>query len=239
MKKNNSNGISLCHASAGRVRIKAPFIRGRERLSATLEDQLLEQQCFQHVEVRSTTGSIVLYFDTDRIAVDDILSDVKGKIAFLPETGNMQNRKTVPSRLAWSKPLVYHLANAIVLGGFLAYALIRRFFFQSPLSQRPFSFTGMVAFIGSLPLFYRSMSGLRKKGMGLYPFLTFATGLAILMGEALTALEIIWILSVGMFFEECAIERARIAIREILQVAPARAFVIQNGMETEIPAEAL
>jgi cation-transporting P-type ATPase C len=242
MRKHNPTRISLCHISVGRVRIKAPYIRGRKRLSATLKDQLFGQQCFQHVEIRTTTGSIILYFDTNRTCLDEILSTVKHNIAVLPETEELQSkpsRRELPARGVWTKPLVYHFVNAILLGGFLAYALIRKLLFRLPLSQRPFSFTGVVSFMGSLPLFYRSLLGPRKKGMGLYPFLTFATGLAIWTGEALTALEIIWILSVGMFLEEYATERARIAIREILQVAPVRACVIQNGTETEIPVEAL
>jgi cation-transporting P-type ATPase C len=75
--------------------------------------------------------------------------------------------------------------------------------------------------------------------VGLFPFLTVACGLAIALGEALTALEIIWVLAIGMLLEEYVAERARRGIRDILQVDAENAFVLSEAGEVETPVSDL
>jgi cation-transporting P-type ATPase C len=129
--------------------------------------------------------------------------------------------------------------NTLLLGGLLAYALISRFLFKSRLSQAPFSLTGIIASVGALPLFFRTFAELRNRRFGLFPFLSAAIGLAILTAEALTALEIIWVMSIGMYLEEFVTEKARRAIRDILRVAPTTAYIFLEGLEVEIPVSKL
>jgi cation-transporting P-type ATPase C len=104
------------------------------------------------------------------------------------------------------------------------------------MAQGPFGFTGIVATAGGVPLVFRAWKDLRKGNRtGLFPFLAGACGLAIAVGEALTALEIIWVLAIGMLLEEYVAERARRGIRDILQVETDHAFVLSEKGEVETP----
>jgi cation-transporting P-type ATPase C len=133
-----------------------------------------------------------------------------------------------------------HLGSIAALTLFLGHAVVRRFLFRSPVSQGPLSLAGVVALVGALPLARRALSDLRAgRRIGLFPFLAATCGLAIAMGEALTAVEIIWVLSIGMFLEDRAAERARRGIREILDVAPQNVFLLVDGIEVEVPARQL
>jgi cation-transporting P-type ATPase C len=122
----------------------------------------------------------------------------------------------------------------------MVYAGLKRLLLGSAVSQKPLGMTGIVALIGALPLLYRMWKDLRqRKRIGLFPFLTAACLLAVLTGAAFTAFEIIWILSIGMLLEQYVAERARRAIREILEVSPEEAFVLVDGAEVATPASQL
>jgi cation-transporting P-type ATPase C len=55
----------------------------------------------------------------------------------------------------------------------------------------------------------------------------------------LTALEIIWILTLGLLLEEHITDKARQAIRKIFQVLPQDTYVLLEGVEVEIPVSEL
>jgi cation-transporting P-type ATPase C len=55
------------------------------------------------------------------------------------------------------------------------------------------------------------------------------------MGQAFSALQILWIYNVAELTEEYVAQRSRQAIRDILEVTPANAFVMVDGMEVETP----
>jgi cation-transporting P-type ATPase C len=57
------------------------------------------------------------------------------------------------------------------------------------------------------------------------------------MGEALTALEVIWISGLSTLLEDYVTDRSRRAIREALQVTTRTAFILFEDREREIPAE--
>jgi cation-transporting P-type ATPase C len=118
----------------------------------------------------------------------------------------------------------------------MAYSLARKILFRSPLPQRALSSTGIVATVGAIPLFRRAWTDVQQgRRTGLFPLLAGACTLAITTGEAFTALEIIWVLAVGMLLEEYVAERARRAIREILVVAPEDTHVYVEGAEVATP----
>jgi cation-transporting P-type ATPase C len=76
-----------------------------------------------------------------------------------------------------------------------------------------------------------------RRGISLFPFLAGTCLLAIIMGEAFTALEVIWISGLSMLLEDYVTDRSRRAIREALQVTTRNAFVLVQHREKEIPAE--
>jgi manganese/zinc-transporting P-type ATPase C len=127
------------------------------------------------------------------------------------------------------------LLNAAGLTFFMLFALIRNLSGRSPFSGRTLSVTTAFATLGAIPLLSRTVRDVQKgKKISLFSFLTAACTLAIATGEAMTALEIIWILSIGMFLEEYVSEKAKRAISDVLQILPERAFILENGVEREV-----
>jgi cation-transporting P-type ATPase C len=94
--------------------------------------------------------------------------------------------------------------------------------------------------IGAVPLFRRAASDLReKKNTTLFPFLAGACVVAVLAGEAFTALEVIWVTAVSLSVEDYVADRSRRAIRESLMAAIKNTFVLSDGEEVEVPVSAV
>lgn len=219
------------------MRIKVPLIRRSEGASRLLENRLRQTDGILKAEARPATGSVILFYDPKSVSAEELIASLSRTIERAAE---VQQSTLASPRKDRTRSLLYPLLNVIVLSGYLGLVIIRRLFFKAPLPAKALSGTGAVATLGALPLFRRAWVDLRgHERMGLFPFLAGACGLAILMGEALTALEIIWVLSLGMLLEEFAAERARRAVRDILEVSPRKAFVLLDGAEVETPVSEL
>jgi cation-transporting P-type ATPase C len=240
MVKDGTSSIRVCHFVPGRLRVQIPSVRKLKKSLPELEARLNCLSGIRRAEVRQPSGSIILLYDSKQTSPDRLVDIIRANLADI--SGALSDDCASPVRIedmqistngSSSRTLRYHLLNVVGLGGFLTFALVRRLL-GSPLSARPLSVTSVVATVGTFPLLYRAFKDLReRKKMGLLPFLTVGCGLAIGLGEALTALEIIWLLSVGFLLEEHVGEKARKAIKEILQVIPEKGFILINGMAVE------
>lgn len=232
--------MDLCHAVPGRFRLKIPELRQSARLRKALKKGLEYNQGVLSVETRPVTGSVIICYEADRIAAADLihelrscLKDLSGRNLSLeekiPDSPPVDGRDTRTSGL-----MTYYLVNGIVLTSFMAYALIRRIFFRSPLPQGLLSLTGFVAMLGAIPLLRRTFRDLRRKRrVTLFPFLTAAAFGAVMAGEALVALEVLWVLAIGMLLEEYVSERTKRSIRELLEVAPEKAILLRGEAEID------
>ena len=132
------------------------------------------------------------------------------------------------------------IAGLLLLTGYVVYVFVRKTILKLPVSESTFSLTSLVAGIGAWPLLKQAWNDLRQgRHMGLFPFLAATFVLAIVMGEALTALEVIWILRLGMLLEEYVSERSRRAIRDILKLTERNAYLFVDGIEVEVPPASL
>jgi cation-transporting P-type ATPase C len=236
--------LIVCHRVPGRLRVKL-WVPSRSRGSDERVEHLLNRTAFvKKAEIRKTTGSIILYYDKEKLGGPDNFMDLLVSelgIEWRNKGNPLKERTWIPSRNTFERRggrsrgyLLWHLATSLGLSGFLAYAAARRFVLKSPLAQGPLSATGIIAAVGALPLLQRTWIEVRgRKRFGLFPFLTAACALALAMGEALTALEIIWVLAIGILLEEYVTERARRSIRESIQVTPEKVRILVEGREVE------
>jgi cation-transporting P-type ATPase C len=239
---------TVLHSIAGRLRIRVPRVQGRAEIATWLRDSLRTAPGVRMADVRVTTGSLILLYDPRILTPGRLMEMVLESVRALSVKEKAHTPGSVSSphahgsvfpRRVWAAAWG-QLGGIGALSLFLGYALVRRFLFRSPVSQAPLSLAGVVASLGALPLTRRAILDLRAgRRLGLFPFLAGACGLAIAMGEALTAVEILWVLSIGMFLEERAAERARRGIREILEVAPQNVLLLVEGTEVEVPARQL
>jgi cation-transporting P-type ATPase C len=214
-------------------------IRHEEKAAAALEHWLATQIGVREVTANPVTGSVILHYNSEVTPVQslfDLLEEGIIKLPQLLETVPWPCPKPVTQREPRGElELKLGLAKVIGLTGFLGWNLISSFFLGSPLS--PAVLTG-AAIIGALPLWRRAVTDLMNfRVLGLNPLLGTAAVLAVASGEALTALEVIWILEIGEILEGYLVDRSRRAIKEILQVAAKDTFVLVDGVEVETPVD--
>ncbi len=229
----------LCHSTPSRLRVKVQGIRHAEKAALALEHWLASQIGVQEVSANPITGSVILHYNPEVASVETLLARLEEGITQLPQLLETVPRPC-PKPLSQREPrgeldLKLGLAKVIGLTGFLGWSLISSFFLGTPLS--PAVLTG-AAIIGALPLWRRAVTDLLSfRFLGLNPLLGTAAVLAVSTGEALTALEVIWILEIGELLEGYLVDRSRRAIKEILQVSAKDTFVLVDGVEVETPVD--
>jgi cation-transporting P-type ATPase C len=234
-----SQKFLLCHAIPSRLRVKVEDIHHEEKAAAALEHWLTTQVGVQEATANPVTGSIVLHYDHEVTPVQTVFDLLEEGITKLPQLLEAVPwpcpRPLLQREARGELALKLGLAKVIGLTGFLGWNLISFFFLGSPVS--PAVLTG-AAVIGALPLWRRAVNDLLDlKFLGLNPLLGTAAVLAVATGEALTALEVIWILEIGELLEGYLVDRSRRAITEILQMAAKDTFVLVDGVEVETPVD--
>ncbi|HVP78908.1 MAG TPA: hypothetical protein VMV04_13555, partial [Thermodesulfobacteriota bacterium] len=238
--------LLICHSTRGRLRVRVSVLRSREELAEWMEAWLAQQHGIGKAQARITTGSVILFYDVRKTAPDELLKVLsKGLEAFRSPIQNSQTRAKSPLPRQGSASLrasdrafrPLPLSWLIGLTGFFVYSLIRRLV-GAPLSERSLSFLGVGSLIGAIPLFHRAIKDfLQKKNITLFPFLAGASVIAILLGEAFTALEVIWVTAVSLFVEDYVADKSRRAIRESLAVTIKKTYLWADGVEVEVPVD--
>ena len=122
----------------------------------------------------------------------------------------------------------------------MAVVLVRQFVFMLPVAQTAFSPLGLLTALASLPLLRSSVEHFRKdRTVSLESFLGGTTLIAIAVGEAETALEVLWIHSGAAWLTAWITERSRRAITQIVELNDREACKLVDGQEVRVPVEAL
>lgn len=250
MKKSR---IVIRHAIPGRMRFKVCEIRYAYQRALSLEKWLARKSGIIGIEVRANSGSVILLYNHKEISPRQLSDLLMQALEIHPEQAYSRSSR-MPSVCAKScvkcdpsektkrkkQSLADSLLGIIALTVFVGYVIIRRVIFKSPAAQGIFSLTSLVSLIASIPLFRHAIEDMRHgRHKSLFPFLACSILLGIAMGEAMTALEVIWILRVGMLLEDYVAEQSRKAIREILQIAEKDTYIFVKGIEVRIRADEL
>lgn len=193
------------------------------------------------VDVRVPSGSVIILFDPRKTdlgsLIPAVLAQVSHPVTFpnddpadadgltctdcLCDAHEDSSFPTKARRVTW-------------LTSVMIFALVRKWIFGLALAQNPLSFLGVAAIAGTVPLIKEAVKDTaEKKKVTVKPFLAAGSVATILMGEAFSAIQILWIYNVAELTEDYVAQRSRKAIRNILEVAPATAYVMRDGMEVE------
>lgn len=234
MKK--SVRIELCHAVPGRLRLKVPLLSHIIGARDKFEGHLEQVPGVQRVLIRSGTGSLIVFYDRAVCTTSRMLDRIERHLssssaaAPFPSAARREPAQKPRHPSAYGGVIGWTLFNALALTAFMGYSLLRRLFTGAVPGPGLFSVTGFVAVGFALPLFVRSVKEVNStRRMGLFPFLSGALILAVVAGQAWTALEILWILNIGLLLEESAAERTRRLIRDLLPIPPERVLVVEEG----------
>lgn len=245
----STRDILIRHSIPGRMRLKIPPIRFFESRAHYVQVWLSDRKELLSVEARSGTGSVILEYDPEKVGYRAVLALVveglslarsvvetrpSGKIAACASDCPVCR----PTERHIEKSFTARIVEVVGLSCFMAYALAKQILFRTPLSRGPLSVIALVATAAAVPLLRHAWLDLQQgRFTSLFPFLAATCLLAIFTGEALTALEVIWILRVGLLLEDYVADKSRRAIREILLMAEKNTFVWIDGVEVETPVD--
>ena len=235
-------GIQVKQAMNGRLRITVKGLRRKKQPAGWMKQRLLRTVGVDGVETRFATGSVIVLFNSDHTSVRALLAEIVEQLqhpVVYKETAekiSMLERRCGNCDCAPAASLGSKVRRVLWLTGAMTYAIARMWIFRLPLVQTPFSLIGLVAIASTAPLVKEAIKdSAEKKKITVKPFLAFGSIATIFMGEAFSALQIIWIYNVAELTEDYVAQRSRQAIRDILEVAPANAYVMVDGMEVETP----
>lgn len=142
---------------------------------------------------------------------------------------------TLPQKNTTGRNLVRFLSLTAVVG----FIFVKEVLFKSAVVQTAFSPLGIISLIASVPLLKESIRHAKEKRFTLEGFLAGGCALATLSGQAVTALEILWIQSGAETLKSWVAERSRQSISDILSLTAKNTFVLRGDVEIEVPVEAV
>ncbi|WP_321495678.1 cation-translocating P-type ATPase [uncultured Desulfobacter sp.] len=235
------NGIRVRQFMPGRIRAQVLSCRQDTQKASWMQKFINRQVGVRKTEVRPPSGSVIILFDPYKTDLGNLMLAVLAQVAHpvsfpdddpastygpactscLCETHQDASSPVKARRVAW-------------LTSVMVFALVRKWIFGLALAQTPLSFLGIAAMAGTVPLIKEAVKDTaEKRKVTVKPFLAAGSVATILMGEAFSAIQILWIYNVAELTEDYVAQRSRKAIRNILEVAPATAYVMRDGMEVE------
>jgi len=125
------------------------------------------------------------------------------------------------------------------LSGVMAFVFVRKVVFKAALSEAAFSPLGIIALLAAWPVAKESLRHAREKRFTLEGFLAAGCAAATFSGQALTALEILWIQSGAETLKAWVSERSRKSISAILDLTAKNTFILAGDVEVEVPVAAV
>jgi manganese/zinc-transporting P-type ATPase C len=234
-------GIRVKQSMPGRMRVRVAGLRFRERQAGWMRQHLRETAGVIAVESRLATGSVIIWFRPEDTTVRTLLTAIVRQIMQprmypdFPEALPVFRRLCSDCDDHAQSGFSSRVRRVVWLSGCMLYAAVRLWLFRLPLIQTPLSFLGIAALLGALPLAREAVRDCAHRKVTVKPFLAAGSLITIAMSQAFSALQILWIYNVAELTEHYVARRSRQAIRDILEVAPANAFVMIDGMEVETP----
>lgn len=239
--------IKTCHRIPGRLRLRLTPLAWNAPLAARLTRQLGTLEGVLEVRCNPACAALILHYREGLLDEAELQSRILELLREPLDGGELylSSIQCQGCQRALRKdcgPLVWtgRILGFGLLCGFFGYALIREHLLKRPLSSAPLSLTGAVALIGALPLLRDAWHDmLVEKRLTIHQFLVVSLALAILVGEAMTAFEIIFVLQGARLLEAYVANRSRRKIRDMLALSIKDAWVVVDGAEIRTPVEAL
>ncbi|MDO5045753.1 heavy metal translocating P-type ATPase [Campylobacter sp.] len=234
----------------GRARLKSKeFTRmNLEKITRILEKKV------KSVRLNHHCNSLIIYFDEQKINLDEILLNLQKSFKNLALPQNLSGNQNSNLKLAISAPaskaclackaeekkswkikLLKFSALTLIAGAIF----VKEHILLTPIGLISKLALGTLSLYLATPLLKEGLKELKKKRISLQSFIAFALIIAILGGEVTAAFEIIYILRASMLFEEYTADKSRREIENLISLDAKKAYILQGDLEVEIPLEAV
>ena len=238
--KKGKNKIKIQHLIPGRIRFKVPCIRYDKDASGRIEAFFKKTNGIYQAGTNPKSASLVLRYDQSILKGTDIIQMVRG---FFDQQEVPLLKKNIINNPAEGKleqhPLRSALRWFIGISTLVAIIFVRKVVFGKTSAQKLLSPLGLITAVLALPLVKQGYQRLKEGRLTLETFLGGSIIIAVVAGEAMAALEILWITSGGTLLQAWITERSRKAIKDILKVTEKSAYILVDGVEVEIPVDKL
>ena len=229
------------HSIPGRMRIKSFLMRKNPAYCRAVNDALKDIKGIAAVSSNPIVGSAVILYDEKRVTQKVILARLD---EIFPASYHLEREYSVraagTSDTPKSRSLLRDLLEVSALACIMVYFLIKVVFGKTPVKQTVFSLPALASVFFGYPILRDAIRDIaEKKKYSLHQFMAFTAIVAIFMAEAMTALEIIFIMRVGTLIKDFITERSRRAIRNILSLHEKEAYQVIDGIEVATPVSEL
>jgi Cd2+/Zn2+-exporting ATPase len=193
------------------------------------EVKILERRLSRLAGLESLDADVVgqrlrIKYDAARLSTDAIAEAVSqtGMRAWL------EHEQPAPPRADWRRQMV--IGSGVLFGAGLALQL-----FESAVPAWPFLAGAVV--LGGVPTTRRAMASIRARHLDIHVLMMVAVMGAVLLREWTEAASVVFLFAVAQLLEAGAMERARGAIRALMDLAPADALVRRDEGQARVPVD--
>ncbi len=217
------------HEIPGRIRFRINAI-GEASFPIELFD-FKDTNGILQTKINPICASLLLCYDVDTISRQQLVSLVHDRLSATTTCAiNKLKGKTCNGE---DKSISLPLKRFVGITALTTGSFIRTSIMGLALSQTLFSPLGLLTLGFSLPLILRGAKSIRNKRPNMDSFLAGGIVASLVGGEAMTALEILWINSGADLLSSWIHERSRKHISDILDITSHHTFVLENGIEIE------
>ena len=220
--------VAVRHAINGRLRLRLPVIGRNRQAREELATLLAAMDGVRHTRINAPCCSLVIRHDPQALSRFALLSAVA-------EFVRRSCPPTPPERTGSPGPEPQELVSArrrfAGLTALAGVVFVRQVVLGLPVAATLASPLGLLTVLAALPLVKAGWEDLKKRRVSLESFLGGSIVAAVAAGEALAALEILWITGAGTLLQAWITERSRRSIRSILQVTEKETYILREGVE--------
>lgn len=182
------------------------------------------------LEILPKSAKVILSYDEDRISYEQIKRKLE-EIGFPVQEGF-----AIPSQPKWWR-------NPKVVASMVSGVLLVLGFILQVLGAQEVLVTGVSILAVLIGGYYFGKEAFEtliyEHKVGIELLMSVAAIVAFVMGEALESAMLVFLYSISEAAEGYTEEKTRSAVRALMKLSPKTAVVIRDGVEQEIPAEAL
>lgn len=221
--------FAIKHEFPGYIRFGISAMKHRV-LGADLQSTFFALSGVNEIKINPVCNSLLLRYNTDTVSREDLIERLED---YLAEHATLVAKDSCCDVIQTPSPVKKELKRfagitAVTLGIFVRQSVLGLKVSQSLLSP-----IGLLTLGLSAPVIMRGMKSIQHKRPNMDSFLAGGIAASLVGGEALTALEILWINAGADTLSTWIKDRSRKHISEIVEIASPHAFVIKDGVEVE------
>ncbi|MCP4118587.1 MAG: cation-translocating P-type ATPase [Desulfobacteraceae bacterium] len=237
------------HQTAQRTRITVPGLIHKKQGSKWLKERLQNISSVHSAKVRPATGSVILHHPAgapDFKAVAALLKiplpkePLAGVTGVAAPTGAKEMECPHVSGLELGLSGIYMLVKFVRLGFFnMGFRWIQAGLPGGQVAGTSIGKTlltpaSLIAIRMSIPILKEGLTALFQKRMSMSLLISFAVYIAILLGEPLTGLIVIWLINFSEWLETRTLEKTKVAVKSIMMQDMQDTWVVRDGVEVKI-----